>query len=219
MSWRPRSSSPGAAGSGTSKSSARSTPNLRTGTARCKACGFGFWVLVGGGRGGRRHPEPFTLSRPSYNAAQFPFFKELNMRVRYAIAIAATAALLAPASALQAQAQATPAPVLKKSAPPLRGTAELGFVQTAKLDGNSIVTTFQVKNLSRDECHRRAADYRVLVRQGGHAATRHRRPAASARAASAARSRDDHLRSPKVPGMTRHSTSSSRTTARSNPSS
>jgi hypothetical protein len=45
------------------------------------------------------------------------------------------------------QAQTTPAPVLKKSAPPLRGTAELGFVQTAKLEGNTIVTTFQVKNL------------------------------------------------------------------------
>ena len=49
---------------------------------------------------------------------------------------------------LQAQAQTSPAPVLKKSAPPLRGTAELGFVQTAKRDGNAIVTTFQVKNLS-----------------------------------------------------------------------
>ena len=41
-----------------------------------------------------------------------------------------------------------PAPVLKKSAPPLRGTAELGFIQTAKLEGNDIVTTFQVKNMS-----------------------------------------------------------------------
>ena len=68
------------------------------------------------------------------------------MRVRYAIALAAAAALLAPAS-LSLQAQ-TPAPVLKKSAPPLRGTAELGFVQTAKLEGDTIVTTFQVKNLS-----------------------------------------------------------------------
>lgn len=68
------------------------------------------------------------------------------MRVRYAIAIAATASLLAPA-AMRLQAQATPAPVLKKSAPPLRGVAELGFVQTAKLEGNTIVTTFQVKNL------------------------------------------------------------------------
>ena len=68
------------------------------------------------------------------------------MRVRYAIALAVAAALLAPASmSLQAQ---TPAPVLKKSAPPLRGTAELGFIQTAKLEGNNIVTTFQVKNLS-----------------------------------------------------------------------
>ena len=74
------------------------------------------------------------------------------MRVRYAIALAVAAALLAPVSmSLQAQAQApapAPAPVLKKSAPPLRGTAELGFVQTAKLEGDTIVTTFQVKNMS-----------------------------------------------------------------------
>jgi hypothetical protein len=69
------------------------------------------------------------------------------MRVQHAIAIAVTAALLAPAST-SIQGQGTPAPVLKKSAPPLRGTAELGFVQTAKLEGNMIVTTFQVKNLS-----------------------------------------------------------------------
>jgi len=68
------------------------------------------------------------------------------MRVRYAIALVVAAALLAPASmSLQAQ---TPAPLLKKTAPPLRGTAELGFIQTAKLDGNNIVTIFQVKNLS-----------------------------------------------------------------------
>ena len=69
------------------------------------------------------------------------------MRVRYAIALAVAAALLAPAS-MSLQAQATPAPVLKKSAPPLRGTAELGYLQTAKIDGNTIVTTFQVKNMS-----------------------------------------------------------------------
>jgi hypothetical protein len=69
------------------------------------------------------------------------------MRVRYAIALAVAAALLAPAS-LSLQGQ-TPAPVLKKnSAPPLRGTAELGFIQTAKLEGNTVVTTFQVKNMS-----------------------------------------------------------------------
>ena len=69
------------------------------------------------------------------------------MRVRYAIALAVAALLLAPASS-SLQAQGTPAPVLKKSAPPLRGQAELGFMQTAKLEGNTIVTTFQVKNLS-----------------------------------------------------------------------
>lgn len=69
------------------------------------------------------------------------------MRVRYAIALAMAAALVAPA-AMSLQAQGTPAPVLKKSAPPLRGQAELGFIQTAKLEGNTIVTTFQVKNLS-----------------------------------------------------------------------
>jgi hypothetical protein len=77
------------------------------------------------------------------------------MRVRSLTAIAVAAALLASVSmSLQAQtppatqAPPAPAPVLKKSAPPLRGTAELGFIQTAKLEGNTIVTTFQVKNMS-----------------------------------------------------------------------
>ena len=69
------------------------------------------------------------------------------MRVRYAIALAAAATMLAPAS-MSLQAQGAPATVLKKSAPPLRGQAELGFVQTAKLEGDTIVTTFQVKNMS-----------------------------------------------------------------------
>ena len=69
------------------------------------------------------------------------------MRVRYVFALAVAAALMAPAS-MSLQAQGTPAPVLKKSAPPLRGTAELGFIQTAKLEGDTIVTTFQVKNMS-----------------------------------------------------------------------
>ena len=69
------------------------------------------------------------------------------MRIHYAIAIAVAAVLLAPAS-MFLQAQEAPASVLKKSAPPLRGTAELGFIQSAKVDGNNIVTTFQVKNMS-----------------------------------------------------------------------
>jgi hypothetical protein len=69
------------------------------------------------------------------------------MRVTHALALAVAAALLAPAS-MSIRAQGTPAPVLKKSAPPLRGQAELGFIQTAKLAGNNIVTTFQVKNMS-----------------------------------------------------------------------
>lgn len=69
------------------------------------------------------------------------------MRVPYAIAFAVAAALSAPAS-ISIQAQGAPASVLKKSAPPLRGQAELGFIQTAKLEGNTIVTTFQVKNMS-----------------------------------------------------------------------
>jgi hypothetical protein len=69
------------------------------------------------------------------------------MRVRLAIAFAVAAALAAPAS-IALHAQGAPASVLKKSAPPLRGQAELGFIQTAKLEGDTIVTTFQVKNLS-----------------------------------------------------------------------
>ena len=55
------------------------------------------------------------------------------MRARYVTAFAVAAALLAPASmSLQAQgttpAPAAPAPVLKKSAPPLRGQAELAYL-------------------------------------------------------------------------------------------
>jgi hypothetical protein len=79
--------------------------------------------------------------------------KELKMGVRDVIGVAVTAAILAPV-VIAGQAQTTPAapattaPVLKKSAPPLRGTAELGFVQSAKLEGDTIVTIFQVKNLS-----------------------------------------------------------------------
>ena len=69
------------------------------------------------------------------------------MRVRFAITLAVAAAIAAPAS-IALHAQGTPTSVLKKSAPPLRGQAELGFIQTAKLEGNTIVTTFQVKNLS-----------------------------------------------------------------------
>lgn len=69
------------------------------------------------------------------------------MRMPYAIAFAVAAALSASAS-ISIQAQGAPASVLKKSAPPLRGQAELGFIQTAKLEGNTIVTTFQVKNMS-----------------------------------------------------------------------
>jgi hypothetical protein len=67
------------------------------------------------------------------------------MRLRYAIGIAITAALLAPAAS---GAQTPPVSAMKKSAPPLRGTAELGFMQSAKLEGSTIVTTFQVKNMS-----------------------------------------------------------------------
>jgi hypothetical protein len=72
------------------------------------------------------------------------------MRVRYATAIAVTVALLAPAalSTLYAQAPAPAAATKPKSAPPLRGTAELGYMQSAKLEGTTIVTTFQVKNMS-----------------------------------------------------------------------
>jgi hypothetical protein len=72
------------------------------------------------------------------------------MRVRYVLTAVLAAVLVPAALTLQAQtppAQA-PASTLKKSAPPLRGQAELGFVQTAKLEGNIIVTTFQVKNMS-----------------------------------------------------------------------
>jgi hypothetical protein len=72
------------------------------------------------------------------------------MRAGYVIGIAVTAALLVSA-AIHPQAQAaqtTPAPVLKKSAPPARGVVELAYSRSTKLEGNTIVTTFLVKNLA-----------------------------------------------------------------------
>jgi hypothetical protein len=72
------------------------------------------------------------------------------MRIRYAVGIALTMALLVPsAAAVNAQgAQTAPAPVLKKSAPPIKGVAEIGYMQAAKMEGNTVVTTFQIKNMS-----------------------------------------------------------------------
>jgi len=67
------------------------------------------------------------------------------MHIRYAVGLLAAAAFLAPAPIVTAQ---TPAPVLKKMAPPLRGPIEVGYMMSAKREGDKIVTTFQVKNLS-----------------------------------------------------------------------
>lgn len=68
------------------------------------------------------------------------------MRAQFAVGCALALALIAPAT-MSVSAQ-TPAPVLKKMPPPLRGQVEVGYMQSAKLDGNTIVTTFEVKNLS-----------------------------------------------------------------------
>ncbi len=71
------------------------------------------------------------------------------MRVRYAIGIAMAAALLSQTvTPSQAQTPAPTGPVLKKSAPPARGSAELGYFLTQKREGKVIVTTFQVKNMA-----------------------------------------------------------------------
>lgn len=69
------------------------------------------------------------------------------MRVRYAVGMALVAALLAPAGTV---VKAQTGSVLKKMAPPLRGEAELGYMISAKRDEKtkSVITTFQVKNLS-----------------------------------------------------------------------
>jgi hypothetical protein len=76
--------------------------------------------------------------------------KEFTMRAR--TVILALAALALAASTVSAQTPATPAPApapaLKKMAPPLRGPIEVGYMMAAKRDGDKIVTTFQVKNLS-----------------------------------------------------------------------
>ncbi len=67
------------------------------------------------------------------------------MRIRPALQLSLAAALLFGSMPAGAPAAAQ---VLKKMAPPLRGTVEVGYTQTAKLEGNTIVTTFEVKNLS-----------------------------------------------------------------------
>jgi len=70
------------------------------------------------------------------------------MRVRSAVGIALAAVLIAPAGLTTVMAQ-TPAPAAKpKLAPPLRGPIEIGYMMSAKREGDKIVTTFQVKNLS-----------------------------------------------------------------------
>lgn len=123
------------------------------------------------------------------------------MGVRYAIGVAVTAALLAPV-VITAQAQTTPAPVLKKSAPPLRGTAEVGFVQSAKLDSNTIVTIFEVKNLSATnaiiglQISEFWYDKAGAPLQGTGDRQRVRTPIQPLEVATIT------LRSPKVPGMT-----------------
>ena len=85
---------------------------------------------------------------------------------------------------------------------PCRGTAELGFIQTAKLEGNDIVTTFQVKNMSATnaivglQISEFWYDKAGTPLQGTGDRQRLRD------AAAAARRRDHHPASPKVAGMT-----------------
>jgi hypothetical protein len=81
-----------------------------------------------------------------YNAAGFTrHIKEFTMRTQNAIGIAVAVTLLALAGA--AVSAQTP-PATKKPAPPLRGQVEVGYTQSAKLEGNTIVSIFEVKNLS-----------------------------------------------------------------------
>jgi len=74
--------------------------------------------------------------------------KEFSMRALYAVGFAAALAMMVPAGATVSAQTPAPAPALKKMAPPIRGSAEVGYTQSAKLEGNTIVTVFQVKNLS-----------------------------------------------------------------------
>ncbi len=94
------------------------------------------------------------------------------MRVRYAIAIAVAAALAAPVSmSLQAQAPAqTPAPTtstLKKSAPPLRGNGRAGLHSDGEARRQHDRDDLPGQEHVGDQRHRRPANQRVLVRQGG----------------------------------------------------
>jgi hypothetical protein len=70
-------------------------------------------------------------------------------RALFAIAMI-TAILAAPAAFAQAPAAAPAAPAApKKYAPPVKGTAEIGYLKpVVKVSGTEVVTTMQIKNLS-----------------------------------------------------------------------
>lgn len=72
------------------------------------------------------------------------------MSVRFAVGIVMIASLLAPAGITVSAQTPAPAPAAapKKMAPPLRGVAEVGYMMSAKRTATSIVTTFELKNLS-----------------------------------------------------------------------
>src|SRR5215213_8580452 len=139
MSSRPRSSSPGAAASGTWRSSVPSTPSRRTGTGRC-----------------RYNPRPKS---EVLNLKSRVFPGEDLMRARIALAASfAAAALLAVELIAQTTtappAQGTAPPMTsvlagKRLTPPIRGEAALEWVDPKpEKKGDMVITKMTVRNAS-----------------------------------------------------------------------
>ena len=123
-------------------------------------------------------------------------------RLKYAIVISIVAGLLAPA--LPASAQTAPPAALQKMASPVRGIAEMGYLAPkTKVEGNDVVTTFEVKNLSAGsivglQITEFWYDKANTPVQGTGARQRLRKPLQPGEVATIV------LRSPKVPAMFRN---------------
>jgi hypothetical protein len=122
------------------------------------------------------------------------------MHLRHTFAVAMTAALLAPAPVIIGAGQSAPAATLKRTVPPVRGVAELGYTQAFKEEKDAYVTTFEVKNMAPGSIvglqisefwYNKAGD---LI-QGTGDRQRLRRPLQPAESATIV------MRSPKVPGI------------------
>src|SRR5262245_21374602 len=142
MSWQRKSSSRGAAASGTSRSSVRATRSRRTGTARCR----GPIILLSHQRG--REVPMVRLSRRS---SDLPLRRTSFWPAALAVALTIGTITLADQTPAQPATQAAAAPAAPaKWVAPVKGLATAEVVRgPSKKVGNDMVTVLQVKNTSK----------------------------------------------------------------------